>query len=182
MKKATQKQKDKIREFIKGHNTSFIDLKICGCYDEINQNDDALNADDYKQITYEEIISNFNNNLTCSCSKESQDKFLDSLNIVEASQIITNVYVSDLDKLIKREEEFIEMFTRTTKRLIDEGHMGNAYGDIHDQPLVEEYTDDEEIIVQHKTYGKEFDDLEKYQNIKTNILKINQNILERYGR
>ena len=60
--------------------------------------------------------------------------------------------------------------------------MGNAYGDIHDQPPVEDYTDDEEIIAQYKTYGKEFDDLEKYQNIKTNILKINQNILERYGR
>ena len=183
MKKATIKQKDKIREFIKGHNPSFIDLKICGCYEVINQNDDALNEYDYKEMTLEEITSNPYDNLTCSFSKESQDKFLDSLNIVQASQIITNVYVSDLNKLIKREKEFLEMLTRTTDRLIDEGHMGNVYGDIHDQPAMEEMTYwTEDDVEKEKTYGREFDDLEKYQNIKTNILKINQNILERYGR
>ena len=179
MKKATQKQKDKIREFIKGASNSYKEARICDCLDgQLCYEPDEEEYKDYDEC--EEMIKNYRCGF-CH-SKELQDKFLDELNIVEASQIITTIYVCDLDKLIKREEEFLEMFTRTTKRLIDEGHMGNAYGDIHDQPPVEDYTDDEEIIAQYKTYGKEFDDLEKYQNIKTNILKINQNILERYGK
>ena len=82
MKKATQKHKDKISQFLKEHNKSFADLKICGCYDEINQKYDALNADDYKEITFEEITSNPYDNLMCSCSKQLQDKFLDTFNIV----------------------------------------------------------------------------------------------------
>jgi hypothetical protein len=180
MKKATIKQKDKIREFIKGGSNSYKEARICDCLDEQQcYEPDPEEYKDYDEC--DEMIVNYRCGF-CH-SKELQDKFLDKLNIVEASQIITNVYVSDLNKLIKREREFLEMFTRTTDRLIEEGHMGNVYGDIHDQPAMEEMTYwTEDDVEREKTYGREFDDLEKYLNIKTNILKINQNILERYGR
>tara|TARA_R100001463_G_scaffold21647_1_gene51873 strand:+ start:29 stop:484 length:456 start_codon:yes stop_codon:yes gene_type:complete len=151
MKKATQKQKDKIREFIKGHNSSFIDLRICGCLDDLN----CIEPED-----------------RCSfCrSKELQDKFLNKLNIVEASQIITTIYVSDLDKLIKSEFEWANMHRESTERLIDEGHMGGDY--------YAEQSDFDPLNQRDWDIGE----VEKYRNIKTNILKINQNILERYGR
>ena len=167
MKKATIKQKDKIREFIKGGSNSYKEARICNCLDEQQcYEPDPEEYKDYDEC--EEMIDNYRCGF-CH-NKESQDKFLDKLNIVEASQIITKIYVNDLDRVIKSELEWANMHRESTERLIDEGHVGgDYYGEQSDfDPLNQRDWDIGEV--------------EKYRNMKSNILKINQNILERYGR
>ena len=151
MKKARIKQKDKIREFIKGHSRAYIDARICECYDDLN----CIEPEDRCSFCH---------------SKELQDKFLDKLNIVEASQIITKIYVNDLDRVIKSELEWANMHRESTERLIDEGHMGGDY--------YAEQSDFDPLNQRDWDIGE----VGKYRNMKSNILKINQNILERYGR